>query len=83
MFREVGFSSSKVKKLIFFLKETAYISGRNLQSLKNKNVLCLRKNICEVSTAARENSYQISTTARENRYEANTASKFSRKLRKS
>ena len=54
-----------------------------MQSLKNKNILRLRKTIGEVSTAARENSYEISTAARENPYEANTKSELSRKLRES
>ena len=42
IFGEMELSSPKFKKLLsFFNKKLLYISGGHLQSLKNKNLLCL------------------------------------------
>ena len=44
----------QLKNILYFRKwnflapKISYISGRNLQILKNKNFLCFRKNIYEV-----------------------------------
>ena len=57
-------------------KRFSYISGRDLQSRKNKCFLYFRKNICEASTTARENSCKVSKAARENPRIANTAASY-------
>ena len=38
-------SSRKLKKILYFLKKNSCISGRNLQSLKNKNLLHSSKKV--------------------------------------